>query len=208
MEVGFTVSPDERQHVEYLADLFAVIVAIEKIEKALLRDLITQEQYDVTIRRLLDKYRSTETYLEQGGNPYYTNMESFWENYCSKCPAARARVQLGLRHANQSQEGQVNNQRVLECGQYFITLMDSLKLQQTAVDQLYTLLGDLIQGLKRVGASDQDFYQRLLKWKEKLDTMKASDELNERDTREFAFVLECGYQAFYAYLSDANTTRA
>ncbi|ESL09383.1 vacuolar protein sorting-associated protein [Trypanosoma rangeli SC58] len=208
MEVTFTVSPDERQHVEYLADLFAVIVAIEKLEKAMLRDLITQEQYDATIRRLLEKYKSSVSYLEQGRNPYYTTIDSFWENYGSKCPAARARIQLGLSDKNQQQkDGHTNTTLVLECGQYFITLMDSLKLQQTAVDQLYTLLADLIQGLKRLGAFDQDFFHRLLVWKEKLDTMKASDELNERDTREFAFVLECGYQAFYAYLSDISTTK-
>ncbi|PBJ75013.1 vacuolar protein sorting-associated protein-like [Trypanosoma cruzi cruzi] len=206
MEVAFTVSPDERQHVEYLADLFAVIVAIEKVEKAMLRDLITQEQYDTTIRRLLEKYKSSVSYLEQGRNPYYTTIDSFWENYGSKCPAARARIQLGLANDHQLKDGHTNTTLVLECGQYFITLMDSLKLQQTAVDQLYTLLTDLVQGLRRLGASDQDFHQRLVAWKEKLDTMKASDELNERDTREFAFVLECGYQAFYAYLSDTSRT--
>ncbi|KAH9598265.1 Vacuolar protein sorting-associated Vps28 [Trypanosoma melophagium] len=205
MEVAFTISPGERQHVEYLADLFAVIVAIEKIEKAILRDLITQQQYDTTINRLLEKYKSTVSHLEQGSNPYYTTIDSFWENYGSKCPAARTRIQLGFEVAKQQQQaGRVDPRLVLECGQYFITLMDSLKLQQTAVDQLYTLLTDLIQGLKRLNVEDLDFFQRLLSWKNKLDTMNASDELNEKDTREFAFVLERGYQAFHGYLSDTS----
>ncbi|ORC91331.1 vacuolar protein sorting-associated protein-like [Trypanosoma theileri] len=209
MEVAFTISPGERQHVEYLADLFAVIVAIEKIEKAMLRDLITQQQYDTTIHRLLEKYKSTVSHLEQGSNPYYTTIDSFWENYGSKCPAARTRIQLGFEGAKQQQQeqqqaGRVNPRLVLECGQYFITLMDSLKLQQTAVDQLYTLLTDLIQGLKRLNVEEQDFFQRLLMWKKKLDTMNASDELNEKDTREFAFVLERGYQAFHGYLSETS----
>ncbi|KEG07565.1 vacuolar protein sorting-associated protein-like [Trypanosoma grayi] len=211
MEVAFTVSPGERQHVEYLADLFAIIMAIEKVEKAMLRDLITQEQYDTVIRRLLEKYTSTVSHLEQSHNPHYTTIESFWENYGSKCPAARTRIQLGLNGEKQQKErdGRVDPRLVLECGQYFITLMDCLKLQQTAVDQLYTLLTDLIQGLTRLRVTERDFFRPLVSWKEKLDTMSASDELNERDTREFAFVLERGYQAFHAYLGETTTrTRA
>ncbi|RNF18493.1 vacuolar protein sorting-associated protein [Trypanosoma conorhini] len=209
MELALTVSPDERQHVEYLADLYAVIVAIEKVEKAMLRDLITQEQYEATIRRLLEKYKSSVSYLEQGRNPYYTTIDSFWENYGSKCPAARTRIQFGLTDKNQQQEdGHTSSTLVLECVQSFITLMDSLKLQQTAVDQLYTLLADLIQGLRRLGTSEQEFFRRLMVWKEKLDTMKASDELNERGAREFAFALESAYQSFYAYLRDPSKTNS
>ncbi|CBH18084.1 vacuolar sorting-associated protein-like, putative [Trypanosoma equiperdum] len=215
MEVAFTISPGERQHVEYLADLFAIILAIEKVEKATLRDIITQEQYSSTITRLLDKYKSTVTYLEQSRNPFYSTIDSFWENYGSRCPAARTRIQLSFDDAKQQQQqqqdsdvnGTVDPRLVLECGQHFITLMDSLKLQQTAVDQLYTLLADLVRGLQRLGVTDQSFFHRLTTWKEKFDTMNASDELSERDTREFAFVLECGYQAFHAYLSESSARR-
>ncbi|KAG8347800.1 putative VPS28 protein [Trypanosoma vivax] len=201
-----TIPLGERHHVEYLSDLFAVILAIEKLEKVVRRDIITQEQYEVAIHRLLEKYMSTVSHLEHSRNPYYTTIESFWESYGSECPAARTRIRQGFDGTKQHQEeGTVNPRLVLECGQHFITLMDSLKLQQTAVDQLYTLLTDLIRGLHRVGASEQDFFSRLVQWKEKLDTMKASDELNERDAREFAFALECSYQTFHAFLGESST---
>jgi ESCRT-I complex subunit VPS28 len=36
------------------------------------------------------------------------------------------------------------------CFQYFITLMDTLKLNMFAVDQLHPILGDLMQSLGKV----------------------------------------------------------
>nr|CCC95651.1 unnamed protein product [Trypanosoma congolense IL3000] len=214
MEVAYTISPGERQHVEYLADLFAIILAVEKVEKAMLRDIISQEQYTTARNRLLEKYKSTVTYIEESRNPFYTTIESFWDNYGSRCPAARTRIQKAFdntlqQEAQESDGGNIVNPRlVLECGQHFITLMDSLKLQQTAVDQLYTLLADLLRCLQRLNLTHQDFFQRLASWKEKFDSMNASDELDDRDTREFAFVLECGYQAFHAYLTESSTREA
>lgn len=193
---------NDRQHIDYLADLFAIVIAIEQIEKASRRDLVTQDQYNSTVRRLLEKYRSTVSHLENGRNPFFTTIDEFLDAYCSRCPAARATIKEGPVSSPTENSARFLARQSMECGQYFITLLDALRLQQTAVDALNPLLIDLLQGLARLKLTDRDFCVRLVKWREKLDTMYAADVLQEADARAFAYDLERGYNALRTYLED------
>lgn len=196
------ISPGNRQHVDYLADLFALIIAIEQVEKASRRDLITQEQYTTTVRRLLSKYKSTVSHLESGSNPYFTNMDDFFDTYCSRCPAARATIKEGPATSSSENSARFLARQAMECGQYFITLLDALRLQQTAVDTLNPLLHDLLQGLNKLNLKDKDFYTRLVSWRTRLDGMSAADVLDDTNAREFAYDLERGYNSLRAFLDD------
>lgn len=196
------ISPRDRQHIDYLADLFALIIAIEQIEKASRRDLITQEQYATTVRRLLTKYKSTVAHLENGNNPYFTTINEFFDAHCSRCPAALATIKEGPATSSSENSARFLARQAMECGQYFITLLDALRLQQTAVDTLNPLLHDLLQGLGKLSLTEKDFYTRLVTWRQRLDAMNAADVLNDADAREFAYDLERGYNSLRAFLDD------
>ncbi|CCW63839.1 unnamed protein product [Phytomonas sp. EM1] len=196
------ITPGERQHVDYLADLFAIVVAIEHIEKANRRDLITQEQYSATVRRLLEKYKHTVNYLEKGCNPYFTNIDDFLNTYCSLYPAARATIKEGPFSNPSENSARFLARQALECGQYFITLLDAIRLQQTAVDALNPLLTELLQGLNKLELKTHDFYVRLVNWHTTLNSMGAADTLDDAKAREFAYDLERGYNCLRAYLDD------
>ncbi len=78
------------------------------------------------------------------------------------CPAAMNRLRIGVpatvEHSTVSDlDYQKNAKYVAECVQYFITLMDSLKLNMYAVDQIHPVLGDLIQSLNKVSTLPPDF---------------------------------------------------
>lgn len=199
------ISQSEKHVVEYMQDFYSVIVAIEKLEKANQRDLIVGEQYESALKRLLEKYNRQLAQLKASDIPMFTSGPTlFWNTYCKKCSAAKVRVEKGhpadeKEKANTS--GRVDPKFVLEAGQHFITLMDCLKLQQTAVDQLFPILTDLVNSVEKVSSSF-DFLPKLQGWKKRLDTMHPSDELSERDTREFAFDLDRGYQSFYRYFDE------
>lgn len=201
------ISPGDRQHVDYLADLFALIIAIEQIEKASRRDLITQDQYGTTVRRLLTKYKSTVSHLENGSNPYFTSIDDFLNTYCSRCPAARATIKEGPAITSSENSARLLARQSVECGQYFITLLDALRLQQTSVDTLNPLLHDLVQGLGKLKLNEKDFYVRLVSWRTRLDGMNAADVLDDGNSREFAYDLERGYNSLLAYLDDDSSAR-
>ncbi|CUG07620.1 unnamed protein product [Bodo saltans] len=198
--------------------------------------MISNESYETILRRLLKKYRMIVAQLENSnGSHHHTtakfSIDAFWADYGSKCSAARQRVRVGhpdevreqeaaaaaalvTSHQQQQQqqqrrekEKQFDPKIVLECGQFFITLMDCLKLQQTAVDQLFPILSDLVNSLKKLpNAHDilPSVLGKLESWVTRLTAMHPSDELNDRDTRELAFDLERGYQTFYQLLSNNN----
>jgi ESCRT-I complex subunit VPS28 len=81
---------------------------------------------------------------------------------------------------------------VAETVQHFITLMDSLKLNLLAVDQLHPQLSDLIQSLHKVGSLPADYSgkDKIKDWLIKLNKLKASDEISTDDARQLLFDLE------------------
>lgn len=88
---------------------------------------------------------------------------------------------------------------VAEVVQYFITLMDSLKLGMVAVDEIQPLLGDLMSALNQVNTLPPDFdaKQKVQNWLTILNKMKASDELDKEQIRQMMFDLEGSYNAFH-----------
>jgi hypothetical protein len=75
---------------------------------------------------------------------------------------------------------------VAETVQHFITLMDSLKLNMVAADQLQPLLSDLCESLHKVRAlpPDWEHRQKLHTWLQVMAKMKASDELQADQSRQ------------------------
>lgn len=74
-----------------------MIVAIERVDLANKRDLITQDQYTSTIRRLLERYHSVLTDLSNSQNLYFTNIDDFLQKYCLSFPAALVVLKEGPR---------------------------------------------------------------------------------------------------------------
>jgi ESCRT-I complex subunit VPS28 len=209
-DLAFEIPPSERHLVDNISDLYAVIVALEKLEKAHQRDLIQTEQYEAVLRKLLKRYHACLDELNQSGNSLFPGEGPFWETYASKWIAARRRVQQGhpadiaqeAASAEAARRSGVDPKTVAEAVQHFITLMDCLKLQQTAVDQLFPILNDVLATLKKIGNSNFDFATKLEGWTHRLEHMHPSDELNERDTRELAFDVDRAYAAFYGSLGN------
>ena len=220
-----SIAPSERHSVDYVADLYSVLVTLEKLEKAHHCDLVPEEQYRTSIRRLLDKYNAIIAQLKEGVETpgvtgtgklaeqvglYFTNpdgkgLDRFIAEFTIPCPAARARIQGKVVPSSQetSTGPVVDPKVVLEVGQHFITLMDSVKLQQTAVDQLHPILSDLLASL-RLAAPEFEGLEKLNQWFERLNKMHASDQLDDRDTRELAFDLDRSYQNFHRFLAHLN----
>lgn len=90
-----------------------------------------------------------------------------------------------------------------ETVQYFITAMDSLKLNMCSVDQIQPLLQDLMDSLNKSATLSGDFEGKIKvkNWLAILNHMKAADELDETHVRQLLFDLESSYNAFHKSLS-------
>jgi len=89
----------------------------------------------------------------------------------------------------------------------FITLMDSLRLNMVAKDQVHPLLSDLMQALNKVAPLlpanwDSGSRDKLKEWLITLNTMRAHDDLTDDQVRGLLFDLETAHSEFHRSLDD------
>ncbi|XP_074269942.1 vacuolar protein sorting-associated protein 28 homolog 1 [Silene latifolia] len=208
MEVKLWNDKREREMYENFAELYAIIKATEKLEKAYIRDVITPSDYETECHKLIAHYKTLSSSLKDS----VPSIERFIDIYKMDCPSALNRlvtsgVPATVEHrAAASATAGTSAAVVAECVQNFITAMDSLKLNMVAVDQVFPLLSDLSGSLNKLSILPPDFEgkTRMKEWLGRLSKMGASDELTEQQSRQLHFDLESSYNSFMAALPHAG----
>ncbi|KAG8985965.1 Vacuolar protein-sorting-associated protein 28 [Tulasnella sp. JGI-2019a] len=183
-EVRLFSTNTERERFESLATLFGIIVSLDYLERAYVRDSISAAQYSPACTRLLGQYK---TMLKLVGSDVPT-LEEFMQKYNMDHPAALHRLKVGVpatvEHASE-QGGGETAKWVAETTQGFITFMDALKLRLRAKDQLHPLLQELMTGYSRFKASAEwQGRSKIVQWLITLNAMKASDEITDDQSRQ------------------------
>ena len=189
--------------------------ATEYLEAAFSRDVVTSQAYTESCDRLITQFRSTESALVNSG--IITSAEDFYKEYQMDCPRAYDRLMKsgvsavkllggGQGSASNGGSSEPDSVVVAETVQAFITAIDALALQNYAIDTVQPLLIELIGSLTRVSSLPPDF-EALVKvrlWLQKLNEMRAYEELEEEEARQLKFDLESTYQAFMKHLSSSR----
>ncbi|KAJ4912820.1 Vacuolar protein sorting-associated protein 28-like protein 2 [Raphanus sativus] len=208
MEVKLWNDKREREMYENFAELYAIIKATEKLEKAYIRDLISPSDYETECQKLIVHFKTLSATLRD----LVPSIERFAETYKMDCSAAVYRlvtsgVPATVEHRAAAMASTSSSASVVaECVQNFITSMDSLKLNMVAVDQVYPLLSDLSASLQKLSILPPDFEGKIKmkEWLSRLSKMGASDELTEQQARQLHFDLESSYNSFMAALPNAG----
>lgn len=197
----------ENRRIDTLADLFAILTAIQHLEVAYMRDAISANTYQSSCGRLLSQYR---TWKQASGNEI-GSVEDFAKTYRLDCPAALSRIAAGVPATVQHGGGAGSGGRdgakdksllILIAGERFITAMDSLKLNMRAVDELFPLVNDIMESIAKFETLPTDHPARsnVAKWTSQLSKMRAADELTDDQSRQMYFDLETAYTQFRKYL--------
>ncbi|KAJ3168445.1 hypothetical protein HDU87_001001 [Geranomyces variabilis] len=204
-ELRLYSSNKEREKYDNMADLYGIIVATEHLERAYIRDAIPAQEYTPACLKLIAQYK---TALNLVGDSI-PDVNAFMREYKLTCPAATRRLlEIGvpatIEHAttDTSSSGGVAKY-VADTVQFFITLMDSLKLNYVAVDQIHHQLSDLIHSLNNIPTLPTDYVGKgkIRDWLITLNKMKASDEINQDQVRQLLFDLESALTEFHRSLS-------
>ena len=189
----------EREAYDEKANLFAIILATEHLERAFARDAISDKDYTVQCKKLISQFRLAERVLPDG-----MTAETFIQVYQMDCPRATERLlKMGVPEPIKgSSEDASHAVTVAETVQIFITTMDAVKLEQRAVDELQPLLADLMDVLTRLPETPNDFEpnRKVQKWLQKLNAMRAVDEISDNDSRQLYHDLDSAYSEFTRYL--------
>lgn len=195
-------SSREREDLDNLGDLYSIIMATESLERAYARNATTREEYTSECNKLISQFRVAER-VALGKS---MTAETFMQVYQLDCPRAADRLlKIGVPEQMISNvESHKTAITVAETAERFITTMDALKLETSAVDELQPLLSDLMNALSTLPDTPNEFEPNRIvqSWLQKLNLMRAVDEIDEADSRQLYMDLDAAYQDFKRYLSD------
>ncbi|KAH9464649.1 hypothetical protein MJO29_001687 [Puccinia striiformis f. sp. tritici] len=193
----------EREKYDNQATLYSIILSLEYLERAYVRDSITQAQYTPACGRLLGHFKTLLNLV--GGDLKW--VQDFMIEYRMDCQAAANRIRVGVPATveHSSEEGNESSKAsrgVAETTQNFITFMDALKLKMRAKDQLHPLLSELMVGYSKFPKSQEwEGRPKILHWLITLNSMRASDEITDEQSRQILFDIDSAYQEFYKSLT-------
>jgi ESCRT-I complex subunit VPS28 len=189
----------EREILDEQANLYAIFIATEHLERAYARDAVEPKEYTAQCKKLISQFKLAERVLRG-----VMNTETFLQKYQLNCPRAEERLlKMGVPEPMKGGTDEASHAvTVAETVQHFITTMDAVKLDQRAVDELQPLLSDLNDVLTRVPDTPDDFEpnRKIQKWLQKLNTLRAVDEISDEDSRQLYHDLDSAYTEFTRYL--------
>ena len=201
-EVELYSSSRERQAYDDQATLYAIILATEHPERAYARDAVTQQEYVQECNKILSQFRLTEKAALPKLN---MSTPQFMELYQMDCPRATERLlNMGIPEPIRTATGQVADVAVTvaKTVENFITTMDAVKIETRFVDELQPLLSDLLDSLTKLPDIPDEFEpnNKVKTWLQKLNSMRAIDEISEEDSRQLSMDLDSAYVEFTRYL--------
>ncbi|OJK04548.1 hypothetical protein ASPACDRAFT_38107 [Aspergillus aculeatus ATCC 16872] len=213
-EVKLASSSAERDLHESLAEIYSIIVTLDGLEKAYIRDVVTESEYTETCTRLLKQYKSSLGDDIVAGE--FVDLETFKRKWGLECPRATERLRIGLpatveqaTHSTPAANmapaatgppGGASGTLILTATENFITFLDALKLNMVSKDALHPLLSEVIQSVNKVTDADFENRGKIIQWLITLNQMRATEELSEDQARELSFDIEQAYMGFKSTL--------
>ena len=202
------LSSQEKRDLDRLADFYAVIKTVDHLEKNFVTGNIPSNVYEEHCQDLITKFSVMRNALKGK----YHDFKAFMLEYRMEAPLALERLSIGIPATKlyQSTSGGKDVARreqvyILEAGQNFTTIVDSLKMGECAVDEILPLFRDLCGSLRQISALEQNFEREMLeRWLTRLNGMSADHVLSQTDSRTMAMDLDCAYSAFHKAIREVN----
>lgn len=184
------------------ANLYSVIRTVDTLERAFTNGAVQADDYEKNLGQLMTQFNVIKTALKDE----YPDIERFIDEHDMDVAFAKARLlgsQVAATRIYQRDNAKPEVVHILESGQHFVTLVDSLKLELVHVDDILPLLRDLSTSLAGIPSLPSNFEAKevVSRWLSKLNQMKASDKLSEEDTRQMSLDLDNAYSVFHSAVS-------
>ncbi|KAI4171365.1 MAG: hypothetical protein LQ343_004321 [Gyalolechia ehrenbergii] len=212
-EVKLSTTAAERDLYDSLAEIYSIVVTLDGLEKAYIRDSMPENEYTELCSRLLNQYKSI--LKDETVSREFVDLETFKSKWEIECPRATERLRVNLpatiaepsaSHAGTSSNAphsrtSATGSQILLATENFITFLDALRLNMLSKDSLHPLLSEVIQSVNQVTTADFDNRGKIISWLIRLNGMKATEELGEEEARQLAFDMEGAYAGFKATLN-------
>lgn len=200
-EVRLGRTSDERERIELLANLYAIVNTLEYLERAFMNDIAT-DRYAAACSKLLTQYRVAAEALGPDAS-----LDGFLATYSLQAPLAVKRIRSGVdatvEHGGATADDLgVQSQRILETAASFVTCLDMFALGSFTIDEMTPRLTEVLTGLNSIASLPPTFEGKvkLREWLSRLRAMPASGSLSADDSRQLQFDVTNAYQALHATL--------
>jgi ESCRT-I complex subunit VPS28 len=185
------------------AEIYSIVRAIEHLEKAYVKGLAPNEDYQRSCQQLLSQYKT----LQNGLRDKCPDVRHFAREHGMDCPLAEERISTGVPATALFSTGATSTgKEALACfkaSECFITLSDALKLNLTANDEIMPLVRDLQASIVAIpNLPTLTGLDRIAGWLVTLNSMRASDHLTEDQCRQLALDVEQAYNSMKVWLQD------
>ncbi|KAK0138596.1 Vacuolar protein sorting-associated protein 28 [Merluccius polli] len=199
-EVKLYKNAREREKYDNMAELFAVVKTLQALEKAYIQDCVTPNE-------LLVQYKAA---FKQVQGSDVGSIDDFCRKYRLDCPLAMERIKEDRPITIKDDMGNLNR-CIADIVSLFITVMDKLRLEIRAMDEIQPDLRELMETMNRMSNMPPDSEAKdkvslcvvalvLTPRLTTLSSMSASDELDDSQVRQMLFDLESAYNAFNRFL--------
>lgn len=199
-EIKLYKTAQEREKYDNQAELYAVIKTLQCLEKAYIKDSVLPKEYTGACTKLLDQYKAA---FKQVKSDEFPTVEAFMKNMRLNCPAALERIKED-RPITIKNDGGSTGRYVADIVSLFITVMDRLRLDIRACDELLHDVTDLNSTMIRSNFIPADFEGKIKVdyWFKKLKSMSAHETLDENQARQMVCDFEAAYAAFNRLLQN------
>ncbi|CAK8691639.1 vacuolar protein sorting-associated protein 28 homolog [Clavelina lepadiformis] len=198
-EVKLYSTAREREKYDNLAELYSIIKTLQALEKAYIKDSIPAKDYTGACSRLLEQYKVAFRQVKSE----VSSIDEFVKMYkLEDCHAALERIKEDRPITIPDDKGNTSK-CVADIVSLFITVMDKLRLEIRAMDELHPDLKDLAESMTRMSTLPSDFEGRMkvTSWLVIFEGMAASDDLTDAQARQMLFDMDFAYNAFNRFLA-------
>lgn len=205
-KVRLATNRADLQLYERRADLYAILISIDHLESAYLRDYISSTEYAVQCNRFLSQYK---TWMDAHGDTIQHNLDLFLHTSGLNCPAAVNRIKSGVPATTIHGGGDINVSSTLsavDIVEKYVSTLDVVRLNTNAIDELFPYLDGLLEDLLKYPnlPPDAECKEKIIHWVRLCKAMKATDSLDDEQTRQLAFDLEYSYNSFRKFVASTK----
>ncbi|KAF7511013.1 hypothetical protein GJ744_005559 [Endocarpon pusillum] len=203
-EVKLADTSAERDLLDSLAEIYSIIRTLDGLEKAYIKDAVTETEYTEMCAKLLKQYKSILS--DEGVEKEFGDLETFGRRWEIECPRATERIRIGMPstveqpshnpNISAAGAGAASSRLIVDATENFITFLDALKLNMSSKETLHPLLSDVIQSVNKVTERDFDHRGKIIQWLITLNQMRTTEELSEGQIRDLTFDMEQAYAGF------------
>uniref|UniRef100_A0A3Q4HGI4 Vacuolar protein sorting-associated protein 28 homolog n=1 Tax=Neolamprologus brichardi TaxID=32507 RepID=A0A3Q4HGI4_NEOBR len=151
-EVKLYKNAREREKYDNMAELFAVVKTLQALEKAYIKDCVTPNEYTASCSRLLVQYKAA---FKQVQGSDVGSIDDFCRKYRLDCPLAMERIKEDRPITIKDDKGNLNR-CIADIVSLFITVMDKLRLEIRAMDEIQPDLRELMETMNRMSNMPPD----------------------------------------------------